>query len=202
MPRRREPHQDLRRAPQVLRGHRCHGLRTPRCELPAVSQGLQVRGRRDATPLWNVNAGLACMDCHDHDEQYGDLPGVHPRRGSLPRAISRPPRAPRATAVTSSSASTPSTRSSTLHGSAYRMCARCHPEEYESYDDYYHGAAYKNGATDAPACWDCHGAHEVLPTSDPESLMSEQNRADTCGQEGCHARLRPGEQPGLCRGGE
>ena len=23
----------------------------------------------NATPLWNVNAGLACMDCHDHDEQ-------------------------------------------------------------------------------------------------------------------------------------
>ena len=66
------------------------------------------------------------------------------------------------------------------------MCARCHPDEYESYDDYYHGAAYKRGATDAPACWDCHGAHDVLPTSDPNSLMSEQNRADTCGQEGCH----------------
>jgi len=80
-----------------------------------------------------------------------------------------------------------------LHQSAYRVCARCHNSptspggaRYDSYNDYYHGKAYKQGAPDAPACWECHGSHDIQPSSDPASLMSTKNRGATCGQEGCH----------------
>lgn len=150
----------------------------------------------DATPIWNVNAGLACMNCHDNMSQdemdeYGMAyqPGVYKtsihwtefEKGNMDSA-------------TCSSChgghyiqrlDTEFARQQ-LHSSAYRVCARCHPDEYDSYDDYYHGAAYKRGAADAPACWDCHGDHDVLPSSNAESLMSEEKRAETCGQEGCH----------------
>ncbi len=75
-----------------------------------------------------------------------------------------------------------------MHGSAYRTCARCkqHGDDYATYNDYYHGRAYKNGASDAPACWQCHEAHGVLPSNNPASSVSSKNVGATCGQEGCH----------------
>jgi hypothetical protein len=75
-----------------------------------------------------------------------------------------------------------------MHQSSYRVCARCkqHGDEYDTYDDYYHGKAYKAGAPDAPACWDCHESHDILPKSDPASSVNEANVGETCGTEGCH----------------
>jgi len=139
----------------------------------------------DPTPIWNVNAGFACQECHEHEETksvYLDsIHGTEIAAGNMESATCASCHGGHYIARLDTDAA-----QRQLHAAAYRICARCHPDEYESYDDYYHGAAYKRGAFDAPACWDCHGAHDTLPTSDPESLMSEQNRADTCGQDGCH----------------
>ena len=72
-----------------------------------------------------------------------------------------------------------------LHGDGWNVCGRCHQEYWENYDDYYHGRAYHRGAPDAPACWDCHGYHDVHPSSDPRSPVNESQIAETCGA--CHA---------------
>ncbi|RJQ53874.1 MAG: hypothetical protein C4521_06560 [Actinobacteria bacterium] len=61
-----------------------------------------------------------------------------------------------------------------------QVCGDCHKERYKSYDDYYHGAAYKTGAPDAPNCWTCHGAHDVLPSKFAASKTSSVNLAKTC----------------------
>jgi hypothetical protein len=71
-----------------------------------------------------------------------------------------------------------------LHASAGQMCGRCHVDYWKNYDDYYHGAAYRKGASDAPACWQCHGAHDVLPTKDPVSHTNPDNLPETCSV--CH----------------
>jgi hypothetical protein len=71
-----------------------------------------------------------------------------------------------------------------LHASANAMCGRCHLDYWKNYDDYYHGAAYRKGASDAPACWQCHGSHDVLPTKDPESHTNPANLPETCSA--CH----------------
>ncbi len=63
-------------------------------------------------------------------------------------------------------------------------CGGCHKDGYESYNDYYHGRAYKVGAVDAPTCWDCHGAHDVQPTESDVAKVSGKNIAKTCGI--CH----------------
>lgn len=63
---------------------------------------------------------------------------------------------------------------------AKRVCGDCHSKRFESYDDYYHGAAYKTGAPDAPTCWSCHGAHDVLPAKYAASKISSVNLAKTC----------------------
>jgi hypothetical protein len=67
-----------------------------------------------------------------------------------------------------------------LHQSGWQVCGRCHVSEWNSYADYYHGAAYHRGAPDAPSCWDCHGSHQVLPSSDPQSPTNIANLQDTC----------------------
>lgn len=72
-----------------------------------------------------------------------------------------------------------------LRDRAYEVCGECHQDYWDSYDDYYHGAAFKLGAADAPSCWDCHEGHEVLPSSDKDSSTNERHIVETCAQ--CHA---------------
>jgi len=71
-----------------------------------------------------------------------------------------------------------------IQASALTMCGRCHVKSAETYDDYYHGAAYRLGASDAPACWTCHRSHLILPTSNLQSSTNNANLKDTCAQ--CH----------------
>jgi len=72
-----------------------------------------------------------------------------------------------------------------VHASAMTMCGECHVESSENYHDYYHGAPYQEGAADAPACWQCHETHQVLPADDRRSSVNENNLPDTCAT--CHA---------------
>ena len=53
-----------------------------------------------------------------------------------------------------------------------------------SYLDSYHGLAKQGGMTTVANCASCHGAHEILPSSDPNSPINKANIAKTCGK--CH----------------
>lgn len=75
---------------------------------------------------------------------------------------------------------------SALHLSGMRMCGACHEREADTYNDYYHGRAYRRGSLDAPSCWDCHGFHKILPSSDRLSPTHPNQLSLTCGQAGCH----------------
>lgn len=79
-----------------------------------------------------------------------------------------------------------------LHRAGQQVCGQCHQDYWDSYDDYYHGAAYRRGAEDAPACWDCHGYHEVLPSSEPRSQVNEAQLVLTC--EKCHDDINNKEE--------
>ena len=71
-----------------------------------------------------------------------------------------------------------------IHASALQMCGQCHVQAASSYADYYHGAAYRRGAQDAPACWQCHNSHLILPSTNRLSWTYPDNLITTCGQ--CH----------------
>jgi hypothetical protein len=77
-----------------------------------------------------------------------------------------------------------------MHRNGREICGVCHNDYWESYDDYYHGAAYKRGALDAPACWDCHAAHTALPSDDRRSTAHQAALPETCGQ--CHKEVDEG----------
>jgi formate dehydrogenase gamma subunit len=75
-------------------------------------------------------------------------------------------------------------------------CAQCHAgvrltqefglagERVQSYEDSYHGLARKLGSNVAADCASCHGVHNILPSSNPKSMIHPDNLVQTCGQ--CH----------------
>jgi cytochrome b subunit of formate dehydrogenase len=71
-----------------------------------------------------------------------------------------------------------------------RRCGQCHEDRLTHYRDTYHGKAMALGkpnvAPDVAACFDCHGHHDVLPHSNPESRLSAQNIVQTC--QTCHPK--------------
>jgi len=143
------------------------------------------------TKLWNINAGIACGTCHQNAEKEDDRAPVAAYQNSIHAEKIREGDYKSATCGSCHGGHfiyrlDTEEAKARMHQSALRVCARCHVEQYASYNDYYHGAAYKEGAPDSPACWQCHKAHDVLPSSDPDSAVSDKNVGTTCAQPGCH----------------
>ncbi|MFQ5590295.1 MAG: hypothetical protein ACE5HE_03935 [Phycisphaerae bacterium] len=79
---------------------------------------------------------------------------------------------------------------------AEETCAPCHEsaalnEKYGlaggklgSYIDSYHGLKSRTGNVEVANCASCHGAHRILPSSDPTSSIHPDNLRTTCGE--CH----------------
>jgi len=79
---------------------------------------------------------------------------------------------------------------------AEKTCGQCHasekitskytlpPDRLKTYFESYHGLAGKYGTTTVANCASCHGAHDILPSSDPNSSVHRENLPKTCGQ--CH----------------
>ncbi len=65
-----------------------------------------------------------------------------------------------------------------------QQCGRCHTEIAKTYFDTYHGKVSQLGYTKTAKCYDCHGAHDVLPISNPRSHLSRENVVATCQK--CH----------------
>jgi hypothetical protein len=65
-----------------------------------------------------------------------------------------------------------------------KECGNCHQDFIKSYRDTYHGQVTQLGFTRVATCASCHGAHEVLPASNPRSMISPENRVTTC--RSCH----------------
>ncbi len=75
-------------------------------------------------------------------------------------------------------------------------CHRCHADEammrrngvpviaVKTYEESYHGKVEALGSALAAGCADCHGAHNILPPTDPASSIYPGNLPKTCGK--CH----------------
>lgn len=64
-------------------------------------------------------------------------------------------------------------------------CTRCHDDQAYAYKHGIHAEKNKNGQPNA-RCYDCHGSHNILPVSNPNSVVSSGKITDTCGT--CHAQ--------------
>ncbi|MDO8964519.1 MAG: hypothetical protein Q7W30_08535 [Coriobacteriia bacterium] len=186
----------------------CHGSDLPRLAKPVAASGLDASPHRGTscgkchpdfryddvkgkTKLWNVNAGLACADCHDHDKQTKLwLSSIHGEKVMSGVASGKAIDAPTCSGCHGGHdierLKTEAARTR-LKLSGEKMCVgACHTHDakYASYNDWWHGAAYKRGNADAPACWNCHGAHDVKAKTDPKSATHPEQIGKTCGT--CH----------------
>jgi cytochrome b subunit of formate dehydrogenase len=76
------------------------------------------------------------------------------------------------------------------------VCGRCHAsvtlakrygmssDQFQTFTDSYHGLSTRGGSVVAVNCASCHGAHGILPSSNPNSPINRNNLERTCGQ--CH----------------
>lgn len=165
----------------------------------------------DGTPetkLWQVNAGLGCRDCHQgkvptYAKQvapYGQTVAEYDKSihfeklkgGNLDSATCASCHGGHDIMRLNTDAA-----KAAFHAQAETVCGNvaCHKKQYATYNDYYHGAAYKKGAPDAPSCWQCHGKHFILPKADKSSMVSNENVAKTCGT--CH----PGSKESFAQAG-
>jgi cytochrome b subunit of formate dehydrogenase len=69
--------------------------------------------------------------------------------------------------------------------SMMEQCGRCHETEAETFFDTFHGKASRLGLAGSAKCHDCHGTHDILPTSNTASTLSRERVVETCGN--CHA---------------
>jgi predicted CXXCH cytochrome family protein len=66
------------------------------------------------------------------------------------------------------------------------ICGSCHKDKLSTYHDTFHSQLGSlGGYVETARCWDCHGAHEIYPASDPRSPVNKANLVKTCGR--CHA---------------
>lgn len=92
-----------------------------------------------------------------------------------------------------------------------QTCGQCHSAQrintkyslstnvFESYMQSYHGLAVMQGSLTAANCASCHGAHEILPSSDARSMINPKNLEKTCGQ--CHPGIGSRVSQGMVHGG-
>ena len=57
------------------------------------------------------------------------------------------------------------------------QCGRCHQQIAAAYFETFHGKVSKLGYLKTAKCYDCHGAHDILPVADPRSHLSRANVA-------------------------
>lgn len=81
-------------------------------------------------------------------------------------------------------------------GQIVKSCSQCHKAAAEDYLHSIHATAFSRGNRDAPVCTDCHGEHNILDHSNPDSPVAPANMAQqVCGE--CHGSYKLTERYGM-----
>jgi hypothetical protein len=139
-----------------------------------------------------VNVPATCGKCHPAESREF-VQSIHGQAAA--RGVSRSPVCTDCHGI--HKIETPfETSETTASAVATESCAKCHEgvaltqefgvasERVTSYKDSYHGLASRLGSKVVANCASCHGVHNILPSSDPKSMIHSANLTQTCGQ--CH----------------
>jgi formate dehydrogenase gamma subunit len=75
-------------------------------------------------------------------------------------------------------------------------CAKCHSAIQKEYAESIHGKSAAQGNNEAPVCTNCHGEHNILATSNPDSRVAAQNVSQqVCSP--CHSSVTLSEKYGM-----
>jgi formate dehydrogenase gamma subunit len=145
------------------------------------------------SPIAKVNVPATCSKCHK-TETAEFMQSIHGQ--ALTRGVSRSPVCTDCHGIHNIVAPIERVTATVSTAVATETCARCHEgvtltkefgvagERVSSYKDSYHGLASRLGSRVVANCASCHGVHNILPSSDPKSMINTNNLPQTCGQ--CH----------------
>lgn len=68
-------------------------------------------------------------------------------------------------------------------------CGECHDDAMTNFLDGIHGQAFTRKDKNAPSCSECHGTHQIIPSTDPQSPTYKMNIPVLCGK--CHREGAP-----------
>ena len=119
------------------------------------------------SPTFKANIPKTCGTCHAkiNEDLNGGAHGQAVARGTM--------KAPVCTDCHTAHAILQPTEA------AFRMqstpiCGSCHKDKLSTYRDTFHSQLGSlGGYVETARCWDCHGAHEILPASDPRSPIEQ-----------------------------
>ncbi len=145
------------------------------------------------SPIAKVNIPLTCSKCHK-SESAEFMQSIHGQ--AVTRGVSRSPVCTDCHGIHNIATPVEADGATASSAIATETCAQCHQgvtltkefgvagERVSSYKDSYHGLASRMGSRVVANCASCHGVHNILPSSDPKSMISTANLPQTCGQ--CH----------------
>ena len=153
-----------------------------------------IRAASDAvSTIARVNIPNTCGKCHQ--KELSDFTqSVHGE--AVARGVSRSPTCTDCHGIHNIKTPIDETTAAATVAVGTESCAKCHEgvaltQEFgvasgrvASYQDSYHGLASRLGLKIAANCASCHGVHNILPSSDPRSMIHAANLTQTCGQ--CH----------------
>ena len=140
-----------------------------------------------------VNIPATCGKCHA-TEAAEFIQSVHGQ--AVARGVSRAPVCTDCHGIHNIKMPHDQNAATVMTALATDTCAKCHEgvaltQEFgvasgrvSSYENSYHGLASQMGSKVVANCASCHGVHNILPSSDPRSMISAGNLQQTCGQ--CH----------------
>jgi cytochrome b subunit of formate dehydrogenase len=138
--------------------------------------------------LNHANVSKTCATCHQfiHERLLESVHGREPadEASREPAAAYNAPRKPGCTDCHEGH-DLPHPSSVEFRLAMPDRCGNCHADLTSSYSRSLHGKLTDLGYLPAAKCSDCHGAHDILPASEPASRLSSANRQQTCAQ--CHA---------------
>ena len=67
-------------------------------------------------------------------------------------------------------------------------CKKCHSDVDDEYEKSIHGISSSHGDKMAATCYNCHGGHNILPSSDRKSMVNKFNLHKTCAS--CHTKKK------------
>lgn len=130
------------------------------------------------SPTYKTNIPATCGKCHAkiEAEYYAGIHGQKIKAGDL--------KAPVCTDCHTAHAILQPTDAA-FRTKATPLCGSCHKAQLTTYRDTFHSQlGMLGGYVQTARCWNCHGAHEILPASDPHSRIYKANLVKTCSQ--CH----------------
>jgi cytochrome b subunit of formate dehydrogenase len=143
--------------------------------------------------IFKFNVPATCAKCHDSERQQF-VQSIHGQ--AIARGNWQAPVCTDCHGIHSIKAPQDPNSSVSTQNLARNTCGRCHEsvrlsQEFgfegkraTTYLESYHGLASKLGSQVVANCASCHGAHDILPSSDPRSTVNRANLVKTCGQ--CH----------------